>query len=91
MDFKDIMVIITGILCFLVGILMVPLIDSQVFSSFGYNLPAALIGVIDLVLIIAIIYLHTIIVLYNQKRKCKTISEDFTTIFKREGTNEDES
>ena len=59
-------------------------------SRFGYNLPAALIGVIDLVLIIAIIYLHTSIVLYNQKRKCRTISEGFTTIFKREDTNEDE-
>lgn len=90
MDFKDIMVIISGILCFLVGILMVPLIDSQIFSQFGHNLPAALIGVIDLVLIITIIYFHTGIVLFNQKRKCKSISEGITTILKREDFNEEE-
>ncbi|GEM_PF-1003138 len=84
MNFNDGMVVITGILCFLAGILMVPMIDAYALSHFGFNLPIALIGVVDLLLVIAIIYVHTRIVLYNQKRKIKSISEGFTTIFKNE-------
>ena len=86
MNFNDGMVVITGILCFLAGILMVPMIDAYALSHFGFNLPIALIGVVDLLLVIAIIYVHTRIVLYNQKRKIKSISEGFTTIFKNEGS-----
>lgn len=82
MNFNDAMVVITGILCFLVGILMVPVIDAYALSHFGFNLPTALIGVVDLILIVGIIYIHTSIVLYNQKRKIKSISEGFTNIFK---------
>ncbi len=84
MNFNDVMVIITGILCFLVGILMVPMIDAYALSHFGFNLPVALVGVIDLILILGIIYFHTSIVLYNQKRKIKSISEGFANIFKGE-------
>ncbi len=82
MNFNDMMVVISGIFCFLVGILLVPMIDSYIFSHAGFRLPAALIGVIDLTLIIGIIYCHTCIVLYNQKRKIKSISEGISTIFR---------
>ena len=84
MNFNDAMVVITGILCFLVGILMIPMIDAYILAHFGFNLPVALIGVVDLLLIIGIIYIHTSIVLYNQKRKNKSITDGFTNIFKSE-------
>lgn len=83
MNFNDIMVLITGFLCFLVGIAMVPLINSYVHSSVGLDLPAALIGVVDLILIFAIVYVHTAIVVYNQKRKNKSISEGMSSLFKK--------
>ncbi|HOJ96303.1 MAG TPA: hypothetical protein PK024_05630 [Methanospirillum sp.] len=60
------------------------MIDAYALSHFGFNLPVALVGVIDLILILGIIYFHTSIVLYNQKRKIKSISEGFANIFKGE-------
>ncbi|NLV27644.1 MAG: hypothetical protein GXY48_10840 [Methanomicrobiales archaeon] len=82
MNFNDIMVLITGFLCFMVGIALVPLINSYVQTNVGFDLPAALIGVVDLILILAIVYIHTAIVTYNQKRKNKSISKGMSSIFK---------
>lgn len=75
MNFNDIMVIITGVLCFLVGVLLVPMIVSYFYSSSGFYLPAAVTGVIDLILMVGFIWMHTKIVLYNQKRKIKRGSD----------------
>jgi len=80
MNFTDIMVIITGLLCFLVGVLMVPMIESYLNSTTGFSLPAALTGVFNLILIIVIVLIHTRIVLFNQKRKTRTVSEGISTI-----------
>lgn len=84
MNFNDIMVLITGFLCFLTGIAMVPLINTYVHSYTGFDLPAALIGVVDLGIILALIYIHTGIILYNQKRKIKSISDGMHSIFRRD-------
>ena len=80
MNFNDVMVLITGVLCFLVGVLMVPVIDTYMKSTTGFNLPAAVTGVVDLFLICIIVYLHTKIVLYNQKRKIKAGSDIIAAI-----------
>lgn len=80
MNFTDIMVIITGLLCFLVGVLMVPMIESYLNSTTGFSIPAALTGVVNLILIIVIILIHTRIVLFNQKRKTRTGSEGVIAI-----------
>lgn len=75
MNFNDIMVIITGVLCFLVGVLLVPMIGSYFYSSSGFYLPMAVTGVIDLLLIVGFVWIHTKIVLYNQKRKIRVGSD----------------
>lgn len=84
MNFNDIMILCTGVLCFLVGVLLVPMIGSYFYSSSGFYLPVAVTGVIDLLLIVGFIWIHTRIVLYNQKRKIRAgsdlISAAFNTI-----------
>lgn len=75
MDFNDIMVVITGILCFLAGILLVPLINLYLKSATGFSIPAALTGVVDLLLIIGIVWIHTVIVLYHQKKRTGLLQE----------------
>ena len=82
MNFNDIMVIATGVLCFLVGVLLVPMIGSYFYSSSGFYLPMAVTGVIDLVLILILIWVHTRIVLYNQKRKIKRGSDLINAAFR---------
>ncbi len=81
MNFNDIMVVGTGILCFLVGVLLVPMIGSYFYSSSGFYLPMAVTGVIDLVLIVTLIWIHTRIVLYNQKRKIRGGSDLINAAF----------
>ena len=83
MNLNDIMVIVTGVLCFLVGVLLVPMIGSYFYSSSGFYLPMAVTGVIDLLLIIGFVWIHTRIVLYNQKRKIRAGSEIITAAFKK--------
>jgi hypothetical protein len=75
MNFNDIMVLVTGLLCFLAGMLLVPMIGSYFTSSSGFDLPMAVTGVIDLLLIVGIVWIHTKIVLYNQKRKIRRGSD----------------
>lgn len=60
---------------------MVPMIDSFVQSNTGISLPSALIGVVDLIIILVIIYIHTGIVVYNQRRKDKSISRGMNSLF----------
>jgi hypothetical protein len=78
MNFNDIMVVITGVLCFLVGVLLVPMMGSFFYSSSGFNLPVAVTGVIDFLLIVGIVWTHTKIVLYNQKRKIRAGTDIIT-------------
>ena len=83
MNFNDIMVLFTGVLCFLVGVLLVPMIGTYFYSSSGFYLPMAVTGVIDLLLIIGFVWIHTRIVLYNQKRKIRAGSDIITAAFNK--------
>ncbi len=89
MNFTDIMVVITGVLCFLVGVLLVPIIGSSFYSSAGFYLPMAVTGVLDLLIIVGIIWIHTRIVLYNQKRKIRAGSDFIDAAFRSEPEKEE--
>jgi len=89
MNFNDGMVLITGFLCFMVGIAMVPLINQYVHANVGFDLPAALIGVVNLILMLAIIYIHTQIIIYNQKRKTKSLSDGVESLFHSQNQDEE--
>ena len=88
MNFNDIMVLITGVLCFLTGIILVPFIDLFLKSAAGFSIPAALTGVIDLLLIICIVWVHTFIVLYRQKRMIRGTSGKVKGFFRKKTGDE---
>ena len=83
MDFNEMMVLITGMLCFLVEILLVPMIGTFFYSSIGVFLPLAITGVFNFLLIIGLIWIHTKIVLYNQKRKIRAGSDIINAAFSK--------